>query len=161
MDRKEFLKSLGLSASALMAIYCMGGVTGCSNKSNDPAPNNNNNGGNNNGGNGNNGNTKIDFTIELNDKNFAVLQNNDTSVYKDSIIIIRKTTGDFVALAKSCTHQGSNLDYDKDNKRLHCSNHGSNFSFAGEVLNGPASISLKVYKTTFDSVKNTLRVFED
>ncbi len=58
MTRSEFIRSLGLSSSALMALYCMGGLTACSNE--EPDPNNNNN-----------GNGKLDLNLDLNSADYS------------------------------------------------------------------------------------------
>lgn len=157
MTRAEFLRSLGLSSTTLMAVYCMGGLTACSSEDPKPDPNNNNNG-NNNGG---NQSGKLDFTLNLNDAANSKLKDNGGHMYKDNVIIARNNKGEFLALSKACTHQGIDVVFQAANDRFNCPSHGSNFSTTGAVLNGPATTALKQYKTTFNSTANTLRVYEE
>jgi len=149
MDRKEFIKSLGMSSASLMAFYCMGNLTSCISKSYDPTLANKNIG----------TIPKIDFTLDLN-MYFPNLKVNGGYDYKDNIIIARTFTGDFVALSKICTHQGVTVNFVSGKNNFNCPNHDSNFTTTGSVINGPADLPLKAYKTTYDNVNNTLRVFE-
>ena len=65
---------------------------------------------------------------------------------KYPIVIFRKGEKYFKALLMKCTHQGIELRLYGD--RLHCTAHGSQFSLGGEVLNGPASRSLRSFPTS-------------
>jgi cytochrome b6-f complex iron-sulfur subunit len=149
MTRSEFIRSLGLSSSALMALYCMGGLTACSNE--EPDPNNNNN-----------GNGKLDLNLDLNSADYSKLKTNgEFAIVKGQpIIVARKPDGNFVAVAKDCTHQGTQLVYQSANDRFNCPAHGSNFSATGSVINGPAAAALKQYQTEVKDSGNTLRVYE-
>jgi cytochrome b6-f complex iron-sulfur subunit len=152
MTRAEFIRSLGLSSGALMAVYCLGGLTACSNEEPDPDPNNNPGGGN-----------KLDLSLNLNDSKYSKLKTNGEFAIVDNqpIIVARKSDGSFVAVSKNCTHQGQQLTYQAANNRFNCALHGSNFSDTGAVVNGPASSPLKQYKTELNSAGDTLRVFEE
>lgn len=152
MKRGEFLRSLGMSGAALMAVYCMGTLTACSNSSDDPAPG----GGTTNPGGGTG--TKVDFTLDLNATANANLKTDGGFVIKDSVIVARVKGGTYVALAKSCTHQGTEVAYQLANDRFNCPNHGSNFKTDGSVINGPATSPLQQYKTTLTGT--SLRVSE-
>ena len=99
----------------------------------------------------------VDFTLDISQPANAALQSVGGSLIKDQVIIARTSTLDFVALAKACTHQGTTLSYEPTNSRLHCSNHGSNFSLTGSVINGPASKSLQKFNTELTA--NILRIF--
>jgi len=131
-----------------MAVYCLGGLTACSNE--EPDPTNNNSG-------------KVDLSLDLNSTTYSKLKTNGEFVIVQGqpIIVARTTGGNFVALAKNCTHQGQELVYQAANNRFNCPLHGSNFSTTGSVLNGPANTGLKEYKTTFDAAANRLRVYEE
>ena len=159
MNRAAFLKSLGINGAALMAIYCMGGITACSSSKSDPqpvtpsptptptptpTP----------------GSTKVDFTIDITTKDYATLQTVKGYAYKDNIIIVRTATDTFVALSKVCTHNGTAVEYQDAANRLYCPNHGSTFTLDGTVTGGPAPTALKKYNTTYAATTNTLRVFE-
>jgi cytochrome b6-f complex iron-sulfur subunit len=161
MNRKEFLKNLGLSSATLMALYCMGNLTACSSKSDPqpapptgttptpptsttptPPP----------------ASTKVDFTLDLNQNDYKNLKDNGEFIIKDGIIVARAKDGTFVALSAACTHEGTNVTL-KDNL-LNCSNHGSNFNLDGSVKNGPAATALKKYNIAFNATALTVRVFE-
>ncbi|MBC8109808.1 MAG: Rieske (2Fe-2S) protein [Verrucomicrobia bacterium] len=160
MDRKEFLKSLGLSSAALMAVYCLGTVTSCSPAEENPTPGTPppNTGTPTGGGTTTGG--KIDFSLDLSAAANAPLQTKGGFLYVDSIIVARSNSGDFVALSKSCTHAGTTIKFVPGSNNFNCENHGSNFNLDGSVINGPAGTSLKKYSTTFTVATNTLRVFE-
>jgi cytochrome b6-f complex iron-sulfur subunit len=142
MNRAEFLKSLGLSGAALMAVYCTGGLTACS--SEEPAPAST-------GG--------IDFSLALGENANSALANNGGYIYKDNIIVARTNSGDFVALSKVCPHQGATVEFQAANNRFYCPSHGSAFSTSGTVTTGPATSGLQQYKTEYNSAANTVRVF--
>ncbi len=148
MTRAEFIRSLGLSSGALMAVYCLGGLTACSKEQPEPnlaKPDD-----------------KLDLSLDLNSAAYSKLQTNGqfAIVTGQPIIVARKNDGTFVAVSKDCTHQGAPLNYQAANDRFNCSLHGSNFSATGAVINGPASSSLKQYKTELNSAGTTLRVYE-
>lgn len=167
MERKEFLNLVGISVGAVILQNCM---SGCS-KASDPAPavippatptTPTTGGGTTtvSGLSGNNSIAKgtIDFTLDITDKNFSDLATNGKALVSGDIIVARTKTGDFLALAKACTHQGTTVDFVPDKTSFNCSNHGSNFDSAGNVTNGPAKAALKSFKTTFDSKTNILKI---
>lgn len=72
----------------------------------------------------------------------------------DLPIYVRPTvTGGFVAVSTRCTHRGCQVDPMSD--RLVCPCHGSEFSFAGARLQGPADRALTRFAVTAegDSVR--------
>jgi len=149
MNRAEFIRSLGLSSGALMAVYCLGGLTACSKEEPDPTtpakPGD-----------------KLDLSLDLNSATYNKLQTNGqfAIVTDQAIIVARKNDGAFVAVSKDCTHQGQQLTYQSANDRFNCPLHNSNFSTTGSVLNGPATSPLKQYKTELNSAGTILRVYE-
>ena len=59
------------------------------------------------------------------------------------VVVTQPEQGVFKAFSATCTHQGTRLDAKLDDGRLHCSNHGSEFSPAdGSVQMGPATRAL-------------------
>jgi cytochrome b6-f complex iron-sulfur subunit len=58
MNRAEFLRSLELSSATLMAMYCMGGLTACSNEG--PQPDTSSG--------------TVDFTLDLNETANSIKQ---------------------------------------------------------------------------------------
>ncbi|CCH57166.1 Rieske (2Fe-2S) domain protein [Fibrisoma limi BUZ 3] len=150
IKRGEFLRSLGLSSAALMSFYCMGTLTSCSSSDgDDPTP----------GGNGNS-NTKVDFTLDLTTTANQKLKTDGGFLYQGDVIVARVKGGNYVALSKICTHQGTTIEYRLGDDDFYCPNHGSQFRSNGTVEVGPASQTLKVYKTELSSDGNRLRVTE-
>jgi cytochrome b6-f complex iron-sulfur subunit len=143
MNRGEFLRSLGLSSTALMAFYCMGpALTSCSKGDNNtptPTP----------------GTTT---SIDLTSSTASALKNAGGYIYQGSMIVARVNGGGYVALSRACTHQGTNVVYRLSQNDFYCSNHGSEFSTSGAVEVGPATQALTVYKTSVSSDGNTLTI---
>jgi cytochrome b6-f complex iron-sulfur subunit len=139
MTRAAFLRSLGLSSAALMSIYCLGELTACTSKKNEPEP-------------------KIDFTLDLSASANSNLTQDGGFIYQGNVIVARISSTNFVALSKVCTHEGTTILFEANNNRFHCPNHGSNFRTDGAVINGPAAVALKQYNTALTN--NVLRVFE-
>jgi cytochrome b6-f complex iron-sulfur subunit len=124
MNRTEFLKTFGTGAAAV----CAGcSLESCVNENINP--------------------TVVDVTIDISLPANTALQNVGGSLVVDNLIIARPSSTEFVAVAKACTHQGTTVTYEHANSRFHCNNHGSNFSLAGSVINGPAQRSLRQYST--------------
>lgn len=142
MKRNEFFTVLGVSAGTILFAPFL---TSCSKSSSalpDPAP----------GGGG-----AIDFTLDLSQAANVALTSNGGSLVKSGVIVARTSTGVFVAVASACTHQGTTIDFDNANTRFHCSGHGSNFTTSGSVINGPATVALKMYNASLTGT--SLRVF--
>ena len=135
MNREDFLKKLGAAA----LFTCMGNsLVNCTNQA-DPAPAN------------------ADFTIDLTTSQYNPLNNVGGSVSANGIIIARLSTTEFVALSRSCTHEGTSVNYRSSQKDFQCPSHGARFSTTGSVLQGPAKRSLVKYNTQLSG--NSLRVF--
>lgn len=148
MERKDFIEKVGLSTASILIFGCM---QSCS-KSDGPAPAQSN---------GSNNNTvkTIDYTINITTNPYISL-NTAGGFYVDktnNIIIARTLTNEFIAVSSICTHQQVVIDYEANNNRFYCSGHGSTFSTAGAVLNGPAAAPLKQYKTAISG--NNLRIY--
>jgi cytochrome b6-f complex iron-sulfur subunit len=145
MNRGEFLRSLGMSSAAMMAFYCMGTtLTSCSkSSSNDPTPT------------PTPGSTT---SIDLTSSTASALKTPGGYIYQGSMIVARVSGGGYVALARACTHQGTNVVYRLSQNDFYCANHGSEFSPAGAVEVGPATQALAVYKTAVSTDGNTLTI---
>jgi cytochrome b6-f complex iron-sulfur subunit len=162
MERKQFLSLVGVSVGAVILQHCLSGCKGAD----DPSPNS---GGNNNNGNGGNtstgltgnaskGSGAIDFTLDLTSSTYKELKTEGKALVVGDVIVAKTKDGVYIAVAKSCTHQGTTVDFESNNNRFNCSNHGSNFDLTGKVLNGPATSPLTQYNAAFDAAKNTLKV---
>jgi len=142
MERKEFLSQVGFGAAALLLPACFGSLTSCS--SNDVTPS----------GGGITPPTNLDFTLDV---STGALSANGGFLVTNGIIVARTLTGSFLAVSAACTHQGTTVQFRGASNDFLCSNHGSVFSAAGQVTNGPASRPLTQFKTTLTGT--SLRVF--
>ena len=65
-----------------------------------------------------------------------------------NLLVARTGADSFTALTATCTHEGCTITGFSGQSYV-CPCHGSQFSTAGQVLNGPASRSLRQYQTQF------------
>ncbi|WP_245927868.1 QcrA and Rieske domain-containing protein [Mucilaginibacter oryzae] len=141
MDIKEFLSTIGITAASFALINCIG----CSKKSDNVL------------GGGVTGPTGVDFTLDLSVSANSALLNNGGYLASNGVIVARTTTGSYIAVQQSCTHESYPLIYQGGSQQFYCNNHGSAFTEAGVVKNAPANRNLTVYKTTLTGT--SLRVF--
>lgn len=134
MDRKEFLTLTGMSLGAFVLATC--GV-GCKKEEEETASKN--------------------FTLDLNASANAALKTNGGSIVNDGVIVARTNSGNYIAVAAACTHQGTTINYEAANSRFKCPNHGAVFNESGGVVSGPAGKALTQYKTELNGT--SLRVF--
>src|SRR5262249_12828155 len=66
----------------------------------------------------------------------------------DTIMVVRVSDAQVVALSAICTHAGCSMGYVAGQKVLDCPCHGSQFAIDGSVLHGPAVRALRVYNVT-------------
>jgi cytochrome b6-f complex iron-sulfur subunit len=66
----------------------------------------------------------------------------------DTIMVVRMSDTEAVAVSAICTHAGCSMDYSAGQKLLDCPCHGSQFATDGSVLRGPATRPLRVYTAT-------------
>ena len=137
MDRKEFLVTLGKGAAVAGLVYCVG----CASNNTDvpTAPRN------------------VDMTLDLTQSANSALTNVGGSLVNNGIIIGRTGSTSFVAVSAACTHQGTTIQFQLNNNRFYCNNHGSTYALDGTVTNGPATRALVKYNTTFNG--NSLRIY--
>ncbi|WP_293682672.1 MULTISPECIES: ubiquinol-cytochrome c reductase iron-sulfur subunit [unclassified Spirosoma] len=160
MKRGEFLRSLGLSTGALMAFYCMGtGLTACSKSdSSDPTPTPTPTPVAGVTGNADTSKGAISFTIDLTNSNYSKLKTSGQYAIIGSLIVAKSKSGSFIALSKTCTHEGTEVKYRAAQDDIYCDNHGSEYSLTGAVDVGPATKPLTQYKTSLSADGNTLTV---
>jgi len=148
IDRKEFMRQVGLSFGAIMLMNCL---QSCSDGGEIPDPNPNTSTG------------KVDFTININDATYSALKTkgNFVVVKVQNIIIARvnDTNGSWIAVDSRGTHELTTIDYRSSSNDFYCPNHGSTFSSTGAATKGPAQSALARFNTSFDATNNTLRVF--
>jgi cytochrome b6-f complex iron-sulfur subunit len=73
-------------------------------------------------------------------------------------LVIRTAAEAFVALSAICTHEGCTVSFVKARNDVECPCHGSKFTLAGAVTEGPATLPLKSYETRFDQAGEVLTV---
>lgn len=138
MTRKEFLQRVGFGAAVALVPACIGGLsTGCE-KDGQPtaAP------------------TNVNFTLDVSSGALSV---NGGFVVANGIVVARTTSGTFIAVSASCTHQGTNVNYNASGNSFICPNHGAQFSSTGVVTQGPAGTNLTSYHTQLTGT--TLKVY--
>jgi len=136
ISRKEFLSLAGTGAAALLIPACIGGLTSCSDDEvSGPA-------------------STIDFTVDV---STGALATNGGFLVKNGVIIARTTSGSFLAVSASCTHEGATVEYVSGSNSFSCPRHGAQFNSSGAVTKGPASRSLTQFNTALTG--NNLRVF--
>ncbi len=129
MNRKDFLKNLGISGAAIFATYCAGGLTSCTSDSNNPS-------------------TVADFSLDLTLPANKSLNTNGGYVIANNVVVARTNTGAYVAVTKICSHEGEpNITFDGANNRFSCSSHGALFDTQGKGTNANGSKGLKTYQT--------------
>lgn len=172
MKRGEFLRSLSLGTSTLMAFYCMGTMTSCSTGDMDPlttttptTPTNPTTGtgtgtGNTTGftGNATTSAGAITFTLDLTNATYSKLKTAGSYMIVGDLIVALSTTSTYAALSKVCTHEGTTVQYRSSENDIYCANHGSEFKLTGAVDKGPAVAALKAYKAVLSTDGNTLTV---
>ncbi len=155
MKRGAFIRSLGLSSSALMAFYCLGTMTSCGSKDeDDPTPDP----GSNTGISGTSTGANVNFSIDLGHSSYAKLKTAGASEIIGDVLVAFTTSNGYVALSKICTHQGNPLRYRSQQNDVYCDTHFSEFSLTGAVEAGPAITALKVFKSSLSADGNTLTV---
>jgi cytochrome b6-f complex iron-sulfur subunit len=137
MDRKEFIVTLGKGAAFAGLAFCVG----CAANNTDvpTAP------------------TGVDMTLDLTQSANQALNSIGGSIVNNGIIIGRTGNASFVAVSSACTHQGTTIEFQLNNNRFFCNNHGSTYALDGTVTLGPATRNLTKYNTSFSG--NSLRVF--
>ena len=155
MKRGEFLRSLGLSTSTLMAFYCLGTtMTACGTDQDDPDPTPG-------GGSGLTGTTtgsNINFTVDLTHNTYSKLKSAGGSMIIGEVLVANSSKSGFVALSKICTHEGNEVQFRSGLNDVYCPTHLSEFTLTGAVTQGPAVTALKAYKTAVSADGNTLTV---
>jgi cytochrome b6-f complex iron-sulfur subunit len=157
MKRGEFLRSLGLSTSTLMAFYCLGTTMTACGSSDDPDPVDPGNG----SGSGISGTTTgnaINFTIDLTKDDTKKLKTAGEFLITGDVLVAFTTTNQYIALSKICTHEGNPVTYLKSSNDIFCPTHQSEYTITGAVQEGPATRALTAYKPTLSTDGNTLTV---
>ncbi len=154
LKRGAFLRSLGLSTSALMAFYCLGTtMSACKTKEGGPGPVPPAA-----GVTGTTSGSGVDYNVDLTSEAYKKLKTEGEYKLIGDTIVIATANNKFVALSKACTHQGTAVGYPGNGSVIVCPNHGSQFNFDGSVKKGPAASPLTVFTTTLSANGNSLNV---
>lgn len=69
-------------------------------------------------------------------------RNQGTVLTEQHVALYRDSEGQIHAVSSICTHRGCEVEWNDQDKVWDCPCHGSRFTPAGEVINGPAVIPL-------------------
>lgn len=139
MDRKDFLNAIGMGAASVALFNCIGCSKGDTGNPSTVAPSN------------------VDFTLDLTTTANAALKNNGGYVYASGIIIARTTSGTYIAVSKTCTHQVYDVVFKPNTNQFYCPNHGATFNQDGTSLGIETKKPLVQYKTSLTG--NSLRIY--
>ncbi len=141
MNRKKFFQKLGLSTGAIMAVYCMGGLSGCAQDQTVPTPNSN-----------------VDFNLDLSSQENAVLNQTGGFVIAHKVVIARTAVDTFAAVTQICSHEGQQqVTFQASSEEFYCTAHGARYDTKGHGLNSNGSRGLTTYQTVLQG--NMLHVF--
>ncbi|MBP6619228.1 MAG: Rieske 2Fe-2S domain-containing protein [Leadbetterella sp.] len=146
IDRKDFLKQVGMGFGAIMLMNCLQSCSETEIPDPDPIVNTD----------------KLDFSIDITASGNTALQTKGgfLVVGTKKVIIARTLADTWIAVSSACTHEGTTINYRASSNDFLCPNHQSTFSETGAVTKSPAASALKKYNATFSVNTNTVRVFE-
>jgi len=130
ISRKEFIEQVGVGAAVLFVAACAGS---CKKTATGPA--------------------SVNFTVDV---STGALSANGGYIIKSGVIVARTSTGSFVAVSDTCTHNGGQL-YFTHPDTFQCPLHGATFNTSGVVTGGPAPTNLQKYNTALSG--SSLRVY--
>ncbi len=131
LTRKEFIEQVGIGAAVLFVAACAGS---CKKTAQGPS--------------------SVNFTIDVSTGNLAT---NGGFLVQNGVVVARTSSGSFIAVAATCTHQGGTLNYSSGSNQFVCPLHGAIFSSTGAAVSGPTSTAVQKYNTTLTG--NSLRVY--
>lgn len=79
-----------------------------------------------------------------------------TNTNSDTVMVIRTSDTDVVALDAICTHLGCTLDFDSKDNLLVCPCHGAKFNEMGSAVSGPTTTALTAFSATL--VGNSIEI---
>ena len=88
----------------------------------------------------------VDFTIDVTDPQYAVLQTIGGNLVLNNVLIIHTVQFTYAAVSPYCTSDNCMLNYTLTTNTLSCPCDGSEFGLNGFVLLSPAVFPLPVYK---------------
>ncbi len=141
-ERREFLRKSG--SLAVMAMFGIGFFTSCeSEEDTTPSGGNPNPPPNNAGGGGTSGITINSSTVAIDLTRVSTLNTaGGWLLIVDAKMLVFNSGGGFSALTSVCTHSGCDRNWALTNNQFVCTCHGSRFTTAGAVVQGPANTPL-------------------
>jgi len=133
MDRKEFIKTLGVGVASLSLIAIL---EHCSKTNNNP--------------------TSVNFTLDLTNSANSSLTTEGNFIISNNVIVAHTSKG-YIAVSAVCTHAGCTVQYTLQQNEFYCPCHGSVFATSGSVVQGPAQSALTSYNVTQSG--NTLHIY--
>lgn len=131
MNRLYFLKTMGLSGAALMAV-----LTSCHRKEITPVG-------------------PVDFDIDLTEQANLPLARIGGYIVRNGVVVARLNHAKFVAVTSTCSHE--NLpQVTFQHGEFYCTAHGARFDPSGKGLNGEGKRGLTTYR--IEQTGSTLRV---
>ena len=133
MNRYEFLKSLGVSGAALMAV-----LASCQRDEiiQPDGP--------------------VDFNLDLDDPANFVLKHKGGYIIANGVVVARSNYGKLVAATQTCSHERNKQVIFHDDEFV-CQVHGARFSLKGDGLNNYGSKGLRIFKV--DQMGTIIRVY--
>jgi len=92
--------------------------------------------------------TCIDLSDPANDPLASVGGALVVDVGADTVIVIRASDSEIIAVSAICTHAGCTVEYSGSSQTLDCPCHGARYDQTGHVLRGPAQRDLRKYTAT-------------
>lgn len=133
MNRKEFLKSIGVSAAFAITYSCLGGCsTAVDDIITEQPPLNG-----------------TLLTIDLTDASSSALKKNGGYLVKNNVLVAKDLNGNYVAATVVCSHENKKQIIFRGGEYF-CTAHGARFNMQGVGLNADASKGLKVYNTSLN-----------
>ncbi|MFY7786589.1 MAG: Rieske 2Fe-2S domain-containing protein [Thermoflexibacteraceae bacterium] len=134
MKRRKFIENICLATGCIFAV---GGLVACEKEEVSS--------------------TKVDFSIDLNDVQYADLQQIGGFIIHQNVVIARLDASQYVAATVVCSHEGQRQIRWTGNQWV-CSAHLAAFDIGGNGLNTHGAKGLTVYQTSLTG--NILRVYQ-
>ncbi len=149
-NRARAFMSIRLLKSLLPGLLLLCSLTACRDQEGDFVPN-----------------VLVDLTLNLNNPSYQPVNLVGGYMFLPAegyrgIFLYRYNINEFKAFDMACTYQPSQscavVGLDSATNLLKCNCCGSRFNFEGQLLQGPAGLSLKAYRTLYQPATNTLQV---
>src|SRR4051812_24339007 len=98
----------------------------------------------------------VNFDLDLSQSANSALNSSGGAVASNGVIVVN-SSGTFVAIAQSCTHNGCAVGYNQGGNNFVCPCHGGTYDINGKVTGGPPPPPLKKKKVAKKG--NTITIF--